>query len=272
MKLDNQAVAGLIAEVAEAEILTRFQSLAEHEVREKQRGELVTVADVAAEKALTARLAGHLPGSLVVGEEAAAANGDLLDRLDQSAPVWLVDPIDGTSNFAAGKPVFAVMVALVKGGETLAAWIYDPVGSRMLSAERGGGAWLGGERVNVAAGTAPSAMTGTLHASAYAVPEVARKIQARRRRVSAIKSLRCAGHEYLRLAAGHMHFSLFTRLMPWDHAPGSLIQAEAGGVARTLDGAPYGATSHRKKGLLLAPDEASWQALHETLLGDDEPT
>jgi len=267
MTLDHQAVAELIAEVAAQEILPRFKALRDHEVYEKQSGELVTVADVATEKALTRHLSALLPGSLVVGEEAVADDPTLLECLEQAAPVWLIDPIDGTANFAAGKPVFAVMVALVREGETLSAWIHDPVADRMLSAERGGGAWLAGRRLLAAAAAAPAAMRGTLHASAYARPEIARLVQARRDRVGAIRSLRCAGHEYLRLAEGHMHFSLFTRLMPWDHAPGSLIHEEAGGVARTLDGARYRATSYRARGLLLAPDESSWQSLHDTLFG-----
>ncbi len=95
--------------------------------------------------------------------------------------------------------------------------------------------------------------------------------EARRARVGAIKSLRCAGWEYLRLATGETQFSLFTKLMPLDHVPGTLIYREAGGLARTLDGAPYGARSYRAPGLLLAPDEASWQWLHDTLFGDLAP-
>ena len=269
MPLDHQAVSDLIAEVAAEEALPRFRALRDHEVREKSTGELVTVADVAVEQALSRRLGDLLPGSLVVGEEAVASEPDLISRLEETAPVWTIDPIDGTANFAAGKPVFAVMVALVRGGETLAAWIHDPVEDRTLTAERGGGAWLGGARLRVARADTPKAMQGTLHASTYARPEIARRVQARRAQVGAIKSLRCAGHEYLRLARGQMHFSLFTRLMPWDHVPGCLIQSEAGGVAQTLDGAAYRATSHGAAGLLLAPGAESWQALHNTLLAPD---
>lgn len=269
MKFDPQAVARHIAEVAEEEILPRFRTLSDSDVREKQSGELVTIADIETEHALSARLRGCLQGSSVVGEEAVAAKPDLLDHLETEGPIWIIDPVDGTSNFAAGKPTFAVMVALIHGGETLAAWIHDPVAGRTLTAEHGAGAWIGGHQVKVAEADSPSAMTGTLHASTYATPEIARKVQARRGRVQTIKSLRCAGHEYLRLAEGRMHFSLFTRLMPWDHVPGSLIQTEAGGIAWTLDGAPYRATSHRLPGLLLAPDETAWRALRDTLLGPD---
>src|SRR3546814_16335532 len=81
-----------------------------------------------------------------------------------------------------------------------------------------------------------------------------------------MKSLRCAGAEYLRLAAGETHFSLFTRLMPWDHVPGTLLHSEAGGLALCFDGTPYKATRWRETGLLMAPDRQRWAALHATLL------
>jgi fructose-1,6-bisphosphatase/inositol monophosphatase family enzyme len=78
-----------------------------------------------------------------------------------------------------------------------------------------------------------------------------------------------AGAEYLRLAAGETQFSLFTRLMPWDHVPGTLLHHEAGGTALCFDGTPYTAARYREIGLLMAPDRPSWDALHEALLGDE---
>ena len=137
-----------------------------------------------------------------------------------------------------------------------------------MTAGQGEGAWIGDRRLSVRDGVPASAMSGTLHASQYALPDTAAKIKERRGLVQAIPSLRCAGHEYLRLATAEMHFSLFTRLMPWDHAAGCLIQEEAGGVALCLDGTPYSALRHREKGLLLAPSRDSWQDLHRTLLSD----
>src|SRR3546814_2163957 len=113
-----------------------------------------------------------------------------------------------------------------------------------------------------------SQMTGSLHASSYAPPGIARRVEQGRGRVAAMKSLRCAGAEYLRLAAGETHFSLFTRLMPWDHVPGTLLHREAGGIALCFDGTPHKATRWRETGLHLAPDRQSWDALPATLLGE----
>ncbi len=237
MTVDIEAVTAILREVAAEEVMPRFRALAEHEVRTKNGGELVTVADVAAERQITRRLRGLLPGSQVVGEEATAEDPGLLEKFTRDDDwIWVIDPIDGTANFAAGRPVFALMVALVRRGETEAAWILDPIGPRCATAE------------------------------------MARQIQARRARVGAVKSLRCAGWEYLRLASGEIQFSLFTRLMPWDHVPGTLIYREAGGLAQTLDRVPYGARDHRAPGLLMAPDQASWDWLHDRLFGEDSPT
>ena len=267
--IDVAKVSDVIREIADEVVLPRFQALAAHEVQEKVAGELVTVVDVAAEEQLTRRLKALLPGSLVVGEEAVHAEPALMEQLASDAPVWIIDPIDGTRNFAHGRATFAVMVALVQGGESVGGWILEPVSGRFGVAERGGGAWMGGRRLKAAAPDSPARMAGSLHASTYASKEIARRVEQRRGRVGAVKSLACAGAEYLRLAEGQMHFSLFTRLMPWDHVPGTLLHAEAGGIALCLDGTPYRAGRYRETGLLMAPDRASWDALHATLLGEE---
>ncbi len=265
---DAEVVARLIAEAAEAEVMPRFRRLPAHEVGEKARGEVVTVADHAVERRLEAALKALAPGSVVLGEEAAAADPRLLGVLTGGEPVWIIDPLDGTSNFADGVPVFAVMVAFARSGEVLAGWIYDPVARRMASAALGEGAWADGERLRVAAPDAdPAAMTGALLAGFFGRRDLARRLMARRGRVRTVPGLRCAGHEYLRLARGETQFALFSRLMPWDHAPGVLIHAEAGGYGAYLEGGPFNPARTDASGLLLAPDRASWEALHGALLG-----
>jgi fructose-1,6-bisphosphatase/inositol monophosphatase family enzyme len=263
-------VARLIEDIAATEIMPRFQRLGSGEIREKEPGDLVTVADEAAEARLTAALTALAPGSLVLGEEAAAGDPNLLNRLSADQYIWVVDPVDGTGNFADGQPAFAVMVALVRRGELLAAWIHDPVNGRTAQASRGGGAWLGSRRLVVAPAPGdPGEMTGVLLAGYFGSRELGRKIEKRRGRVRALRSLRSAGLEYFRLISGEMHFSLFTKLMPWDHAPGVLLHREAGGAAAYLEGGAYEPAAVKRSGLLLAPDPNSWQRLHALLLGPD---
>jgi fructose-1,6-bisphosphatase/inositol monophosphatase family enzyme len=258
---DPDTVTEILAEAAATEVLPRFRALEHHEVQRKDSGELVTVADVAAEQQISRRLLDLLPGSMVVGEEAVAENSGVLEAFDGEAPVWVIDPIDGTGNFAEGVACFAV---------TLAAWIHDPMKPQTAVAMAGEGAWLDGARLQTAASGPLDTLQGTLHSGMFSSPEMTRHIRSRRHLVQTLKSLRCAGHEYLRLARGETHFSLFTKMMPWDHAPGVLIHREAGGTGRTLDGATYDPARRPSPALLLAPDEASWTALHETLFGGSE--
>lgn len=271
MTPDIEAVTALMEEVAATEILPRFEKLAAHEIREKSPGDVVTIADEAAEAWLTPRLTALLPGSVVLGEEAAAANPDLLRRLDEADSLWLIDPVDGTANFAEGRPRFVVMVAYVRRGRTLAGWIHDPVNRRSAVAEQGSGAFLDGTRLAVA--PAPPSireMTGTLHTGKLADPVLRQRLQDRRGLINTVKSLRCAGLEYIRLAAGEMHFSLFTNMLPWDHAPGVLLHAEAGGFAAYLESGAYDPARITASGLLIAPDAASWRGLHQLLLAPED--
>jgi len=266
---DADRVTRLIEEAAAAEIMPRFRQLAAGDVREKGPGDLVTVADEAVEARLAPLLTALVPGSVVVGEEGAAADPSLLNRLFDEHPAWIIDPVDGTNNFAEGKPAFAVMVALVRGRDVLASWIHDPVQRRTAVAAAGEGAWLGDRRLAVAAApNVPGDMAGVLLSGFFGRRDLARKVDARRNRVRAIRSARCAGIEYLRLASGEMHFSLFTKLMPWDHAPGVLLHREAGGYASYLEGGAYEPAAIDRSGLLLAPDPESWRQLHDLLLGD----
>ncbi|MGF1612191.1 MAG: inositol monophosphatase family protein [Kiloniellales bacterium] len=263
---DIDKVTRLVESVAAEEVLPRFRTLADADIRRKHGGEVVTVADEAAEARLTAALIDLLPGSVVVGEEAAAADPAVIGRLSGLEPVWVIDPVDGTSNFSQGIGVFAVMLAFVREGRIRAAWIHEPLAGRTAVAETGEGAWMGGQRLQVATPKAPAEMRGTLYAGSFGDPALIELVRTRRGRVLARKSRRCAGAEYMSLATGEMDFALFTKLAPWDHAPGVLIQWEAGGIASMLNGRPFDPVKP-VEGLLLAPDEPSWRALHETLLG-----
>ena len=117
----------IIRAVAEREILPRFGRLTGADISEKAPGDLVTVADRAAEEALTAALEAAVPGSVAVGEEAVAGDRGLLAEIAGERPVWIIDPIDGTHNFAAENPRFTTLVALAHRGRLVASWTYAPV-------------------------------------------------------------------------------------------------------------------------------------------------
>ncbi|WP_434619620.1 inositol monophosphatase family protein [Azospirillum sp. B2RO_4] len=263
---DIDRVSDLIRSVARTEIMPYFQKLDASGIRQKTGPtDLVTLADEAAERALTPALSALLPGSRVIGEEAASEDERVLDRIHGDDPVWIIDPVDGTINFAQGRPMFAVIVALAWKGETVAGWIHDPVDGRMATAVKGQGARLNGSRVHVAPAVPLPQMVGAL-STRFCAEELGRQLEERSAGLGERVCLSSAAQEYLRLLEGRAHYSLYHRLMPWDHAAGVLMHAEAGGYSALIDGTPY-RPGLLNGSILLAPDRENWQALQGQLFG-----
>lgn len=269
MTVDPGHVARLIEEIAAAEIAPRFRRLEAAEIEEKTGPkDLVTAADLAVEAWLTDRLPALLPGSTVVGEEAVARDASLMRRLKGDDPVWIIDPLDGTLNFAEGRPSFSVIVALVQRGAVVAGWIHHVLDGFTITAEAGAGAWREEERLALPEPAALDRMTAALYLGPVRSPDLHARHKAIRNRLGPRSYTGSAGVEYIELAEGRTHYAIFTRLKPWDHAAGTLIFAEAGGVVRLMSGKPY--SPLRSKGyLLLAPDEATWQAIDGVFSADD---
>ena len=263
---DLDAIAGLVRDAGRREVLPRFRSLKDSDIREKPGPQdLVTAADLACEAYLSRRLAEMLPGSRVVGEEAAADDPAILDHLSRDGWVWVVDPVDGTYNFAQGDERFAVIVGLVRDGETVAGWIYRPVQDDMVLAGRGRGAFKGGKRLRAPAPAPISKMTGVLYVGARRAPALYARIKEVRDQLGPRHHARCASAEYFGLAEGRIHYAIFTKQLPWDHAAGCLIYQEAGGVLGCLDGTEYHPAVSDVP-LLLAPDRACWNRLRDFFL------
>ena len=252
-------VAAIMRRAAEAAILPRYQTLAAHEIDAKAADDVVTVADKEAELILADGLSTVLPEATLVGEEAAHADPAILDRLSD-ALCWIVDPLDGTNNFAAGKPPFGVMVALAEGGETVAGWIYDPLSGRLCHAHRRAGAWIGEERVQArTTGAQPP-----IAAISLVFMDPARR-EAVKTGIAPHYTLvdipRCAAEQYPRLALGVNDCSIFERTLAWDHAAGVLFLNEAGGRAARPDGRPYRVDEAHLPGLLGAASPLLWDEL-----------
>jgi len=265
LQLDLDRLADLLRAATLAEIRPRWRHLAPDMVRAKSNAaDLVTEADESAERFIRAGAAEFLPDALFVGEESVAADPALLDRLAGAELALVVDPVDGTGNFAAGMPLFAVMAAVVYRGETVAGLIYDPFADDFVLAERGAGAFVSRadgtrEALRIAEPVPLAEMVGA--ASMAFVPNPGRAaVYANLAKLRTASAYRCAGHEYRAFASGHLHFVFFSKLMPWDHLAGSLISAEAGAYGGRLDGSRYrvGPTEGQ---LLWAPDRDSWEAL-----------
>ncbi len=265
---DTGHVAEILQAVARDIILPRFRALADGDVREKSPGDLVTIVDEESEARLGAELAALLPGSVVVGEEAASHDPAVLERLEGDAPVWIIDPLDGTANFASGRERFAMIVALAEHGRTVAGWIHQPLTGRMGWAVAGEGTVIDGTRTRVAAPAPIQDMRGFVSGPKYAGDWWPRMSRLRDAMASG-RNLRCSGIEYLELAAGQAHLCVPVRLNPWDHAAGLLMHREAGGFSALSDGRDYAPTIH--EGLLIAaPDADTWHTVRDMLSADLE--
>ena len=234
-------VTTLLAEVVAEEVVGRFRNLSRHDIEEKPTDsdpdDIVTVVDRLVEARLERALLALLPGSVVIGEEAVHAQPQRLDGLARAAPAWLIDPIDGTKNFARGDDAFGVMIALVEAGVTRASWIALPARGQTFVAEAGGGASLNGVRVRTPARPVP--LRGTFY-TRFMPPALATVIERDLAgRYLAQEGPGAAAVEYTSVVQGEKDFVVYYRLHPWDHGPGALLLTEAGGRVEHADGRPY---------------------------------
>lgn len=260
-------VGDLLVETALRELLPRFRNLAEGDVREKAPNDLVTAADLAMEAALTPALEALLPGSTTVGEEAVAADPAVRDRLSCHDWVWVIDPLDGTANFARGSEDFGAIIALVHRGQTVGGWIFDPLADLMASAIAGQGTQINGTPVTIAP---PPEAFADQHAALsvrFFPPDHRQRLTVLAKDFASNAPRYSAAKDYLRLLQGNAHLALFYRTLPWDHAAGVLLVEEAGGFAASpLGGRPYSPAAV-DPGLLITARKAQWQAVQGYLFG-----
>jgi fructose-1,6-bisphosphatase/inositol monophosphatase family enzyme len=249
----HDAVQTLLREVSAEAIMPYYRALAEEHVEEKAADDFVTVADKLAEEMLTDGLRA-IVDIAVVGEEAAFADPAVLDGL--SGGCWIVDPIDGTSNFASGHGHFGIQVAMAAGGITHSGWIYDPRRERLLTAHRGQGAFCNGEPVHArASGASPPRLSAMTRFMSPAQRELFEAEIAPQYTLAVAPG--CAAEEYPVVAFGDHDLAIYERTLAWDHAPGCLFLNEAGGKCARQDGSPYRVDSARK-GMIAAATPQLW--------------
>jgi len=261
---DLDRIASLVREAASEKILPRFRALSSDDIEEKSKGDFVTIADREAELFLSPRLIDLAPGSIVIGEEVTAAAPDLLKKSAGLGPTWYVDPIDGTSLFIDGNPGFATMIAFADKGEVLQSVIFFPVLDELFIAERGAGTTLvkKNSSARLAARTSPtnlSGVKGAFYTKHYPDGWEAR-LSRLKRNVASSQNEMCAAREYCDIARGAKDLATYHRMLPWDHAPGSLILSEVGGVARNVETDENYRPQILQGPHVLAANEELWQA------------
>ncbi|WP_424775412.1 inositol monophosphatase family protein [Novosphingobium sp.] len=248
----------LLRDVSARAILPHYQTLSAGQIEAKAADDVVTVADTEAEDMLAEGLARIIPGLPIVGEEAAHADPAVLDRL--SSACWIVDPLDGTNNFAAGKPPFGIIIAMADGGEAHTGWIYDPLSDRLCIAHKGKGAFINGEKIQACS----TGQEPPVAAISLVFMDPAQRAAMKDHiapHYGLVDIPRCAAEQYPRLVLGVNDCSIFERTLAWDHAAGVLFVNEAGGKAARPDGRPYRVDEAHLPGLIGAASERLWDDL-----------
>ncbi|MCF6219272.1 MAG: inositol monophosphatase [Gammaproteobacteria bacterium] len=221
----------LIQQAASDELLPRFQQI---ERCFKADGSIVTEADIAMQQRLTTTLQQHWPAIALLGEEMSEAAQQAQMASSQQG-LWVLDPLDGTSNFAAGIPCFSVSLALLVEGEVVLGIIYDPLRKECFSAIAGKGAWLNGERLGAGEESLPLSKCIALLDFKRLSRKMATKIVSQPP-YSSQRSFGSGALDWCWLAAGRVHLYLHGQQKLWDYSAGQLILQEAGGQSCTLGG------------------------------------
>jgi myo-inositol-1(or 4)-monophosphatase len=219
------------------EIWLKSRDLMALQVSEKSAGDVATDIDLWAEQALREKLLGLLPGSQFMGEE---TGGSLSD-----APTWIVDPIDGTANFARGYPQWSVSVALAVGGEPVLGIIADPNRQEIFHATRGQGAWLksrhGVQRLVCSAVSEPLKATVSTVFPKPLSPLMTPYLAEFEKVIRSVGQVRRSGSMALELAyvaAGRADGFWERGMAAWDAAAGLVLLREAGASVVAIDGLP----------------------------------
>ena len=233
---DELLATAITAAQAGAAILSRYFRHSGLEVRAKAENDFVTQADKESEAAVVEVIRRRFPDHRILAEEGGGAG------VGSGDTEWLIDPLDGTTNFVQGLPVYAVSIACRKGDELLAAVIEDPEGKNLFTATRGGGAFWNGRPMFATPATRRDSLKGAFLATGYpfrALSTLDLYLGIFRDAFHYAKAIRRCGSAALDLAytAAGVYDGFFEfRLSPWDIGAGILLVREAGGVVTDLDG------------------------------------
>lgn len=246
----------IVRDVAKAEILPRFRRLSDGAVSFKTSfDDLVTEADVASEKALTQRFQTLLPHAVIIGEEAVSEDESVLDQIDTDELVVIIDPIDGTWNFAHGLSTFGVLIAAIYQGETVYGLLYDPLNDDWIETSLGEGSWFVRpdqlpRRLMLSNQPVDSKLVGFFSPFLFENSAVRERVAIQQVGYARSSNLRCCCHEYRTMVQNGVDFFISPKPKVWDHAAGILAYQESGGHVCMLDGSPYKPTV--RKGVIVA--------------------
>jgi len=246
---DIEQLKTIVITAAKEELLP---GLGAREFTYKEDGSIVTTADIAMQARLEKELGQLCSHFSFVGEEMTSEQQQ--EVVNSGKPYWCIDPLDGTNNYAAGLPLFAVSIAIVAEGESVLGLIYDPVRDEMFTAIKGEGAWLNGKRLTLKKQT---------HHTQRVLAEIEMKRLPKDLVLRLVTELPYGSHrnsgssaiDWCWLAAGRFDVYLHGGQKLWDYAAGHLIYHETGGRSVSLDGEAVFRGKLEGRSVLAAPDE-----------------
>lgn len=225
-------VAVMAARRAGATLIRKSANIEKLKVEQKGHNDFVTDADHAAEKAVIDCVLKHYPDHAILGEESGA--------IGESDHVWIIDPLDGTTNYLHGFPAYAVSIGVQVKGRMEHGVVYDPVRQELFTASRGDGAQLDGKRIRV---SGQKQLERALIGTGFPFRQIDTEMQPYfkmlekvLRNTAGVRRPGAAALDLAYVAAGRLDAFWETGLGPWDLAAGSLLIREAGGIISGLDG------------------------------------
>ncbi len=250
MTPDRKKIENLIRQVGKEEILPRFNKIS---YSIKGDGSLLTEADLATDKRIQDGLAELHPNIAFLSEEMTHEQQEHL--LQNSDQLWCLDPLDGTSNFAAGIPLFATSLALFEKGEVVLGVTYDPIRDEMFSAVKGRGAWLNNEPLKCI-DSGFNLKNSVVIADFKRLTPTMQQALLQKQPFGSQRNLGTCVLEWAWMAANRGHAYLHGGMKLWDLAAGTLIVSEAGGYALTLDGEEVFRPAMDVRSVVISPDKA----------------
>ena len=242
-------LADQIRRAAREELLPRFTRVTQEH---KADGSILTEADLAMDARLRSELAAAWPGIGFLSEEMERAEQETLLQT-QGHALWCLDPLDGTSNFAAGIPYFGVSLALLENGTPVLGLIYDPIRDECFTTQRGHGTWLNGAALKTARIEVPLNKSMAL-IDFKRLPPTLRQALLDSAPYHSQRNFGSCALEWAWLAANRGHVYLHGGQKLWDFAAGSLLLDEAGGCSMTLDGEPVFQAAMQARSVVASPD------------------
>ncbi|MFK5895123.1 MAG: inositol monophosphatase [Pseudomonadota bacterium] len=231
--IDLNKLSQLVSTIAKQELLPRFKNC---QVNFKEDGSFITEADISMQNRLQNELLEQWPEYDFFAEEMSIA--DMKEFFEKNSQgFWCLDPIDGTSNFAAGLPIFSVSLALIKNSKIELGIVYDPIRDECFSAISGKGAWLNGKKLNVSQNQFPLKKSIALVDLKRLNPDLRQRLVLEPPYHSQ-RSLGSVALDWCWLASERVHVYVHGKMMLWDYAAGLLIAEEAGCLCLGLDGLP----------------------------------